>query len=86
MTCNTPEHILRQQGKVVRPQWCTCDDGFWMRNLVDPQCPYHSDYSYELRDLLTRAADALKYMEVNWPNEKKGDYDPLIRQLRKAAQ
>jgi hypothetical protein len=39
-----------------------------------------------LKALLTRAADALKYMEVNWPNEKKGDYDPLIRQLRKAAQ
>jgi hypothetical protein len=50
----TPEPILRQQGKVVRPQWCTCLDGFWMRALIDPQCHYHGDYGYELRDFLDR--------------------------------
>jgi hypothetical protein len=85
----TPEPILRQQGKVVRPQWCTCLDGFWMRNLVDPQCHYHGDYGYELRDLLTRAADALQDLDrfafYCWSarNEK---FPQLIAELRKAAQ
>jgi hypothetical protein len=48
----TPEHILRQTGKVVRPDGCRCDDGFWMRTLVDPGCHYHSDYGEELREQL----------------------------------
>jgi hypothetical protein len=74
-----PEHILRQRGEVTRPEWCNCDDGLWMRNLVDPQCHYHSDYGYEMRELFTRAAEALA--GCSWQER-----DALIAKLRQAAQ
>lgn len=54
-----PEHILRQEGVIKRPALCTCDDGYWMRNLIDPGCHYHGDYAEELRMLITELADAL---------------------------
>ena len=54
-----PEHVLRQEGVVKRPSNCTCDDGYWMRNLIDPQCHYHGAYAEELRELITELADAL---------------------------
>lgn len=28
----------RQAGKLHRPEWCICDDGYWMRGLEDPSC------------------------------------------------
>lgn len=81
-----PEHILRQQGKVTRPEWCNCDDGFWMRNLIDPACHYHSDYSEELRDLLTSAADALQDGHGIWlVLHENCKVCRLIHELRKAA-
>ncbi len=92
MSDETPEHILRQQGKVARPQWCTCDDGYWMRALIDPQCPYHSDYGEEIRSLLVRAAYALEdcradivssYPEIS---NYKWAKDDLIDELRHAAE
>jgi hypothetical protein len=49
-----PEHILRQEGSIKRPEFCTCDDGYWMRNLIDPGCHYHSDYADELREEIQR--------------------------------
>ena len=36
-----------------KPEFCTCHDGYWMRNLVDPSCHYHGDYADELRALIT---------------------------------
>jgi hypothetical protein len=79
MSNETPEYILRQQRKVTRPEWCTCDDGFWMRALIDPQCHYHSDYGEEIRALLTCAADALECYNLDHLQ------DNLIDELRKAA-
>ena len=54
-----PEHVLRQEGVIKRPESCTCDDGYWMRNLIDPQCHYHGAYAEDLRELITELADAL---------------------------
>ena len=55
----TEEHILRQQGVIKKPDQCTCDDGYWMRNLVDPSCHFHGGYAEELRALITEFCDAL---------------------------
>ena len=38
----------------------------------------------ELRKLITELCDALEKMERNWPNESKGDYDPLLLRAREA--
>jgi hypothetical protein len=59
-----PEHVLRQEGVIKRPASCTCDDGYWMRNLIDPQCHYHGAYAEELRELITELADALERIPV----------------------
>ena len=55
-----PEYILRQEGAIKRPEFCNCDDGYWMRNLIDPGCHYHGAYAEELRTLITELCDALE--------------------------
>ena len=57
---NKPEHLLRQEGAIKRPQFCTCDDGYWMRDLIDPACHYHGVYAEDLRELIIELTDALE--------------------------
>jgi hypothetical protein len=77
---NKPEHILRQEGAVKRPRDCTCDDGYWMRNLIDPECHYHGVYGEELRELITKLCDAFERYKLLWDGDKE-----LLQQGREAA-
>jgi hypothetical protein len=77
-----PEHILRQEGVIKRPAICTCDDGYWMRNLIDPSCHYHGDYAQELKELITELVDAW-YSE---PQQYRGDsIAELLQRAREAT-
>jgi len=42
-----------------KPEWCTCDAAHIILDVDDPKwnragCAYHSDYGYEMRELLMR--------------------------------
>jgi predicted small metal-binding protein len=74
-----PEHVLRQEGVIKRPADCTCHDGYWMRNLIDPTCHYHGDYAQELRELITELCDALENHNLDHL------HDDLLQRARKAT-
>ena len=77
-----PEHILRQEGVIKRPDFCNCDDGYWMRNLIDPGCHYHSDYADFLRALITELCEAL---ERYAPFSMEPHYRELLQRAREAT-